>query len=1352
MSKRKKCLISCMICILILGCIIGFSGVKKTSKGSMNAENYIRVQNDTQYIQYAYTVKNIDGKDYATNVYIQGVYSDQQSDMNNKVALTTNVVVPNELNGYPVYSIGDGGYCNNITDYSDGFFKDNDIEALINIDFSNCKSLYRLNDGCFVNQSYVVVVVPKNIKFVGKDCFSYTSKTTVKCQNPNICFEGNTTNIPNNFVFEPYVYSGAKEFYGNRAKTAYGNENSVVKFTLGCSVDSNFSQENVLNTYAWVVMDDESMADTATVNVPVLQHRDFQGYFTEPDGKGTQIFDSEGKLVFKNLDQTKFTGSVELYAYHTLREAEITFHKNLKGSKDTEVHTAVYSCDFPKTSFSETGYTLKFWNTKSDGSGETIALSGITDIDNVERGSNNAIKTLYAQWSANRYKIHYDVSSATKYTGENDVIMTYDSKYSEYKAPVVSRKGYDFEGWCLDEKCKEVITNDTTVTVTEDSTLYPKWKVHYYDIAFDAGGGSGTMASIKSIAYNETVKLPKCTFTKKGYTFDSWNEEYKDESDVYGLAESGVATLTATWKPITTKVSYFIDGSVYKDDTKDFSYTESCEYDQDFYTLSCQKDLSGCDFIGWSTKEQKVYELAERDKAFKAVKYEFGKKYAFNETEDIILYPVWVQQPRVKVKGITKDLTVRLEGLGNLTIPEEGVAYPYGTKFSAVIYVKCDPRRFIKSVEMGSTQLKCDGEEIVEVETTTADFNLTEDQIITVESPGKQHSIVYNTKAAKIEGTDYDTTYRYGEAIKLPSNVKIGGLKLVGWKEMTFYNSFLFSDLNGNVIPAGATEMSGPLEFMPIYENQDYNITYDLNGGKIVGEDKFVYKYKYFDLGLIYLETNVKREGYYFYGWYCREKNAVISQIDPREYGDLHLKALWNAKGKVTSVATLVNNDGTEKQINMVTTPMHSNSWYYNRLNDVEKKIYTTIYNFYKFDMNKGHCETQSIKLISKEKITTDNIYNAGTAIKQDNPDIFWIWTYYPSQVEKDGDVYTCGVHPHFSYKESIFKADALEFRGFINTLSKQLEENGINNKIVYDKVKLIHDLVVSTYSYRNGSNILDSNTTNETRSIGYMMTHKEGCCVSYAKMIKYLCDRYNIPCVTVGSIDHMWNEIQIGDKWYLLDATWDDAGTTVNYNYFLKGFNAVTDSHHQILNSYFENSDGTPITAYGCFDVPKIEANDYFLPVVTDGNVNNKNTKAAVAKVTTVTKGGVVYSISGKNAVVSKVTNKKLKKATVLAKVKIGKKTYKVVGINKNVFKGCKKLKSVTIKSTTLKQIGSNTFKGCKNLKKITIKSKKIKKVGKNAFKGIHKKAVFKVPKKQKKKYTKLLKKAGLKKTMKVK
>ena len=115
-------------------------------------------------------------------------------------------------------------------------------------------------------------------------------------------------------------------------------------------------------------------------------------------------------------------------------------------------------------------------------------------------------------------------------------------------------------------------------------------------------------------------------------------------------------------------------------------------------------------------------------------------------------------------------------------------------------------------------------------------------------------------------------------------------------------------------------------------------------------------------------------------------------------------------------------------------------------------------------------------------------------------------------------------------------------------------------------------------------------------------------------------------------------------------------------------------------------------------------------------------------------------------------LTAKNPKSATIPATVTINGKKYKVTEIAANAFKNKKKLKKVTI-GTNVTKINKNVFYGCKSLKTIIFKGKKLKTVGKNAIKGINKKAVIKAPKASVKAYKKkFTKKTGFKKTMKIK
>ena len=127
-------------------------------------------------------------------------------------------------------------------------------------------------------------------------------------------------------------------------------------------------------------------------------------------------------------------------------------------------------------------------------------------------------------------------------------------------------------------------------------------------------------------------------------------------------------------------------------------------------------------------------------------------------------------------------------------------------------------------------------------------------------------------------------------------------------------------------------------------------------------------------------------------------------------------------------------------------------------------------------------------------------------------------------------------------------------------------------------------------------------------------------------------------------------------------------------------------------------------------------------------------------------TVAGCQYKVTKAGAEVSLIkTNKKAKRMTIPAVIKVNGVTYKVTSIGAKAFNGSKKLTKVTI-GTNIKKISNNAFFKCKSLKTVTIKSVLLTKktANKKAFKGISRKMVMKVPKKMKKVYVKIFK--GLK------
>lgn len=99
-----------------------------------------------------------------------------------------------------------------------------------------------------------------------------------------------------------------------------------------------------------------------------------------------------------------------------------------------------------------------------------------------------------------------------------------------------------------------------------------------------------------------------------------------------------------------------------------------------------------------------------------------------------------------------------------------------------------------------------------------------------------------------------------------------------------------------------------------------------------------------------------------------------------------------------------------------------------------------------------------------------------------------------------------------------------------------------------------------------------------------------------------------------------------------------------------------------------------------------------------------------------------IEYTVTGSAAVsVTGAGSRKIKSITIPATVRYKGKTYKVTSISSKAFYKCSKLKSITIKSKSMKSVGKNAFKGISKNVKVTVPKSKY-----NAYRKLFKKAGF--------------------------
>lgn len=215
-----------------------------------------------------------------------------------------------------------------------------------------------------------------------------------------------------------------------------------------------------------------------------------------------------------------------------------------------------------KCTFSKQGHTFAGWSytpvlqAESDLILDNASVCSMTTTD-------SAVVTLYAQWNAEPYFVHYDSNGGVHEMMEQKMFFGQAAQLSKN---AFTRDEHHFIGWGVqpysdkadfaDEETVD-LSQALNMTAAKDVTLYALWERDTYQIAYDANGGTGTMP-VQTANVGRLAVIEDSSFAKTDYQFESWNTlpngygtTYLPGDVVMDMADANeTITLYAQWSKV----------------------------------------------------------------------------------------------------------------------------------------------------------------------------------------------------------------------------------------------------------------------------------------------------------------------------------------------------------------------------------------------------------------------------------------------------------------------------------------------------------------------------------------------------------------------------------------------------------------------------------------------------------------------------------------------------------------------------------------------------------------------------------------------------------------------------------
>lgn len=138
----------------------------------------------------------------------------------------------------------------------------------------------------------------------------------------------------------------------------------------------------------------------------------------------------------------------------------------------------------------------------------------------------------------------------------------------------------------------------------------------------------------------------------------------------------------------------------------------------------------------------------------------------------------------------------------------------------------------------------------------------------------------------------------------------------------------------------------------------------------------------------------------------------------------------------------------------------------------------------------------------------------------------------------------------------------------FINSYIDIFISDNINDTMsTTDKIKVFHDFIINNTIY-------DESKKEESYTAYNLITTGKSICGGYSDIMAIYLNKLGIQNYRITSSNHIWNFVYLDDKWYHIDATWDDPVTSDGKQYLLHNFFMISTDELLALDKIEHNFD----------------------------------------------------------------------------------------------------------------------------------------------------------------------------------